>query len=622
MTVSINPSISGNSDPQSLAPAASAVYGSDGYVPARRTVYSDTITEWLRNRYAHVLLARPAKTAPYRCTNTIYIDPTSPTNGAGTLGDPKNTFSGITPAADTAYLFKRGTTHTGAISLTITATATTPVILGVYDATSGQPSLEEVGGATIDANSAATTGITLSGAYIGCYGLRVINPSASSGAGIKISGGSSYIHVKSCNTTSWNGIGIWSNTGTTLDNITIEGNVCDSTTTSGIVIDGAGSHTNYKVHFNKCRSNALSGIYFGPYNGTATATTMTVAYNVCTSNTAMGIRWLISSTDVSMFGNMCQANGTYGIAFSGTSGNLVHTRTVVQNNDCNANGEFGIWTNARGSWTIELNRCWRNGSLDGGTSAGSANKYGRGIELVGVAFSSGATGGTVRWNSCCEQYNFGGGSSNGTEGVGIGADKYCSHIDIYGNYCARNEGNGIQPYLTNAVRIFCNLVVDNFKIASNLRGMTVTADKKANIFLGSAGQSNLDVFNNTIVCGQTPTQLYGISEPDASTNRAQLVRNNLIIGATTAGINLYASATTESYNGFQACSMAVRNATSGAAVSSATAVVGSFGAERPYYWPLNTSNAAAGGTDVDAAAESLRGDPLGATPPIGAWTAV
>lgn len=40
---------------------------------------------------------------------TFYIDPSSTTNGTGTIEDPKNTFVGITWAANNTYLLKRGT---------------------------------------------------------------------------------------------------------------------------------------------------------------------------------------------------------------------------------------------------------------------------------------------------------------------------------------------------------------------------------------------------------------------------------------------------------------------------------------------------------------------------------
>lgn len=66
---------------------------------------------------------------------TIYIDPSSATNGAGTEGDPRNTWIGVTWTAGNTYLQKRGTTFSGTagrITISTTGTAGSPITLGAY----------------------------------------------------------------------------------------------------------------------------------------------------------------------------------------------------------------------------------------------------------------------------------------------------------------------------------------------------------------------------------------------------------------------------------------------------------------------------------------------------------
>lgn len=70
---------------------------------------------------------------------TIYIDPTAPINGTGTLVSPKNTWDGITLIANETYLQKRGTVcnlPSGASKYihvnTLTSDPGTPLTLGAY----------------------------------------------------------------------------------------------------------------------------------------------------------------------------------------------------------------------------------------------------------------------------------------------------------------------------------------------------------------------------------------------------------------------------------------------------------------------------------------------------------
>lgn len=63
--------------------------------------------------------------------NAIYIDPTSVTNGAGTISDPRNTLVGLTITDNYTYLFRRGTTYTTSVELNLSNR--TGVIFASYD---------------------------------------------------------------------------------------------------------------------------------------------------------------------------------------------------------------------------------------------------------------------------------------------------------------------------------------------------------------------------------------------------------------------------------------------------------------------------------------------------------
>lgn len=88
----------------------------------------------------------------------IYIDPTSGTNGAGTIGDPKNTFTGLTLQDNTKYHIKRGTTLTS--STVIDLSSRTNTIITDYD--SGDiPAFKWTGTGTCAVRFAQSTSCTV-----------------------------------------------------------------------------------------------------------------------------------------------------------------------------------------------------------------------------------------------------------------------------------------------------------------------------------------------------------------------------------------------------------------------------------------------------------------------------
>jgi len=80
----------------------------------------------------------------------IYIDPTRPTNGAGTFADPRNTWVGVTWTEGETYLQRDGTVFAGSASI---SPAQNAITLGTYDGATGAQITDNTRHATI-ANTA------------------------------------------------------------------------------------------------------------------------------------------------------------------------------------------------------------------------------------------------------------------------------------------------------------------------------------------------------------------------------------------------------------------------------------------------------------------------------------
>lgn len=108
----------------------------------------------------------------------IYIDPSSATNGAGTIGDPKNTWSGLTWTAGNTYAQKCGTTFVGSVTVGASGTAGNEIILTSYG---------EGDKPVINANGVADASCVYGSGrdYWKVVGLRLINASDYPGAGVR-----------------------------------------------------------------------------------------------------------------------------------------------------------------------------------------------------------------------------------------------------------------------------------------------------------------------------------------------------------------------------------------------------------------------------------------------------
>lgn len=100
---------------------------------------------------------------------TYYVDPTAPCNGTGVFALPFNTWTSAWNAAGAGssdvLLQKQGTTFTGAVACSKSgASASAPIVVGVYNAITGERVLGIRGAAKINGNN-ASIGLSLQNCY-------------------------------------------------------------------------------------------------------------------------------------------------------------------------------------------------------------------------------------------------------------------------------------------------------------------------------------------------------------------------------------------------------------------------------------------------------------------------
>jgi len=269
-------------------------------------------------------------------------------------------------------------------------------------------------------------------------------------------------------------------------------------------------------------------------------------------------------------------------------------------------------------WSIEGNRCWYNGSNSNTSPAiTNASAYGRNIEVYGTDFNTRCENGVIRFNDCRYAYNW---AADGSEGVGIGLDNYCYGIDVYANYVAFNEGAGLQFGTGSGCSFRANVTYHNHVIT---RGGSVTdsSDGEIVIFGVSSSSSHLEISNNTIICG-SDTGKHGITESYGGTCAQQRWYNNVIVGATGAGVNYLAADVTPTANQYWQCatnaklSTALGNGASqsldGASITTAPTFV------QAWYAPTSGSTSDKAGQYGHPAVRGMNGIAFGVTPPIGA----
>lgn len=571
----------------------------------------------------------PARTTPYKITgNTYYVDPTSGGTNSGTFANPYLAPTSATLAAGDGLLFKAGTTTTisAAIAPAVTGSSGAPIVFGVYDGSSSATDKRiygRQGMATITCGGAAINAFSLaSKSYVAIDGLAVTNNSGAN-ALIAVTGTSANCQIT--NNAATGGANAHFSIAGGLNNV-VEGNASVGAATSAYLYQIGANDSNIKINFNYASGHGERGIFvYDGYSGYTAGGT--IACNTIEDASAYtqrcGIEGIVGGCSLKVFRNTVR-NVREGVSFysslSSSTLSADFSGYLVENNDI-SNCEFNINLSlCYGSWLVQYNRLLNAGALSSG-SAISANKYGRNIELFGSAEGDGASDGIVRFNYCSGAYNWvGSAGGDGTEGTGIGVDNYTKNVLVYGNYCVGNEGVGIGVNVSNSVLVFGNICVDNNRPRSG-NSVVIPEYLKGEIAIAYAHQC--EVFNNTLVQTGRTYQKFGFCDSTDYASVGARVYNNLLIGATTAGVrrNTTAGAMVEDHNVVVGPSVAVVN-TSGTTITNGTgtsietaadvAVVGDL------YRPAVGSSCDGTGTTVPGYSVAFDSVPIASNPPIGA----
>ncbi|MFK3738020.1 right-handed parallel beta-helix repeat-containing protein [Massilia sp. TN1-12] len=469
----------------------------------------------------------------------VYIDPSSDTNGNGTLASPYNTWASVPTGAGVVYRQKRGTTWIGAFPSLTSGTGdgkTTVMSYATADTLWLPKPIVGIGDTIMPGGlNSPKTFMLWSDLDIRCARSSVTGDTPIMWLG-------SDVEISDCNLTSNltalygekcsrvkllrnKIIAATANTSTaSINAIVLAGSqALDDNVIDGndiIVGDGgpAGAHavkvtsgvpiTSLRVTNNRIRTASgqpsphadKAGIYigwaagadlFGP-QGTAAATIIVANNDV--ANLVDGV-FLYTSSSVWVHHNKFDDQGSFGIH---VTGNAAHPSS---------------------SCLIEWNKCRRAGR-------NLAPFYGRGIELSGGSALNACSNHVVRFNDCSYAKNWGGPLDNITEGVGIGLDDATSDCQVYGNLIRGTEGNAIQfyggtsaPADTGGHVIVGNFIIDcglrswrNRRTAPVLTGCAAISTSKTqgsrtiiayNVIIGGTGgvrfdqsSSNVEIFGN------------------------------------------------------------------------------------------------------------------------------
>jgi hypothetical protein len=261
---------------------------------------------------------------------TYYIDPSSNTNGDGTIENPFNTFVGITWGSNNSYLIKAGTT----LKETITPASGNTMVFSSY----GAGALDK---ATIDCENTRADGINLN-SRTSCTisNLRFINQNANpTNAALRVTGSKHTIY--NC-VFEKNRVAIHVNSSfqnriydnyIDIGNLATEGEIASY----GIRVNGASSVDNYVIR-NTLRSSVRT--FFISSIQVYNASRCFVGYNDVAVPYADGPGLRSGTTASYLVGNYVHGEHVLdGLIIEGSSGNFVYNNTVIHLGD--TPGHFG-----------------------------------------------------------------------------------------------------------------------------------------------------------------------------------------------------------------------------------------------------------------------------------------
>jgi hypothetical protein len=383
---------------------------------------------------------------------TYYYNLAAGSNGTGTAASPYNVWPGTAVSAGDSHLFKRGTTGAAAFAISSGANGS----ITRYGAWFNADGSDDVAQARpIISTSVAMSTFANKRGHLRVENLDIRAPAITVANDAYLMYLSNSATVVNCNlNTNIGCIGMFGCSNVTIQSCTATGvthssannnqliAVSGAVDQSGIVLDsnmllhgGGGGLTSHNVNM-ECTDSTKGILTPVIYNNTFS----TVSSASCSNRAAMALR-LVRCPDAQV--TYCTAQ-FHQVGLFAVGGGAA-TSILVSNSGFIKNYHFGISlsTDMVGG-TIQFCYCNNNGTA---TNDGvSLFAYGRGIELTSGAGQSKCASHIVKFCLCDSNYNYGGPSDNGSEGVGIGLDDGTVNCLVYGNTLTNNEGNGIQFY--------------------------------------------------------------------------------------------------------------------------------------------------------------------------------
>jgi parallel beta-helix repeat protein len=389
----------------------------------------------------------------------VYVDPTAPSPGDGTLASPFQSWTSVTWEPGNTYLQKRGTTYSGVFKVSASGTEAQPITIAAWfnadgsdDPAQPKPVIILPGAPTLPQDGASIAAFKQERDYITYRNLDIRNPAMPDLPDVAIIWLGNHCRFENNDVSSnCGGVYIHRKTAVTVSNCRLDVVSAASTRSNhGILVAGIEAGENpgpIRVLGNRIvhgggGAETSCGIRCESWTHGLAMRNLIIEQNRITppdgqassaNRNAVGI-YIVDGIDVPVHENSVHGMLS-GIMMSGGEG------CHVANNDCSRNMNFGIHITGEAKFfLIEGNTCSFNGGPD------SPSFYGRGIELSSDVGQNAVAGHTIRYNTCNGNYNYGGTLDNGSEGVGIGLDDGTARCSVYGNVASYNEGNGIQLY--------------------------------------------------------------------------------------------------------------------------------------------------------------------------------
>jgi len=409
---------------------------------------------------------------------TFYIDPTAPTNGAGTISDPFNVWP--SRSSNNVYLQRRGTTASAAL----TAFGASNITFGAYG-TGPNPVVN--GGASPGLNCSNSSGIRIDGIDFVSTGTY----------GASWDGGSNFTVIDSTITGARCGLNIISS-ASAVSNVSLTRVTARHTALaneqSGLFIGAQSSNNITGVSLTDCKFSNSAGVG--------------VQIKASTDNSAASIN------GVQVVRCNINDNGRDGLlintGMTALSSAKVVTNAVIDGNTINNNGGPGAALTIRDGYNVVRHNTVNSNNWAGHTGTG-------GLQLAG------ATNVDVYGNVCSKNrtlFQFDGVGLYLDVASGTLADVGCENCRVFNNLCVANADYAPAPADISSSMLSAGIGIlfsQNNTITGN-----VCIGNAAGVCVG-AWTINNRIYNNTLVGNK-----YGVVQLWNMTSPGNTIRNNIV----------------------------------------------------------------------------------------------